>query len=164
MTTNRKYSLIAALALLAGCKMAETPDQAHTRMQSETNAAKPLIQAQLAKYVRGATSGNVDTLLSVYTEDAVLMPPNKPALTGRDKIRATFAAVGPYDITFATSSLTVNGDVAIERGIWQARMTPPGGTMSVLRDGKYLAHWHKVGGEWLMAEHIWNDDYRPMGM
>jgi ketosteroid isomerase-like protein len=163
MTNYRKYSLaIAALALLAGCK--ETPDQAHNRMQAETNAAKPLIEAQLAKYVRGASSGNTDSLLSLYTDDAVLMPPNRPAISGHDKIRAAFASVGSYGTTFATTSLMVTGDVAIERGIWQARMTPPGGSLAVVRDGKYLTHWHRVNGTWLMAEQIWNDDYKPMGM
>jgi ketosteroid isomerase-like protein len=163
MTNHAKYStMFAALALLAGCR--ETPERAAAHMQAETNAAKPLIQAQLAKYVRGATSGNTDTLLSLYTDDAVLMPPNRPAISGRDKIRAAFASVGSYGITFATTGLTVTGDVAIERGIWQARMAPPGGSLAVVRDGKYLTHWHRINGTWLMAEQIWNDDYKPMGM
>jgi len=146
---------LASLALVVAC--APSPS-------AQTEAARPLIEQQLGRYVRGAAMGNADSLLAVYAADAVLMPPNRPALTDREQQRAAFAATGPYEITFATRSLVVNGDVAIERGVWQATMQLPGTTMAVARDGKYLAHWHKVNGEWLMAEHIWNDDYRPLGM
>lgn len=155
---------LALLALVAACQRAETPEQAQARIQSETEAARPMLTTQLARYVRGAAMGNADSLLAVYTADAVLMPPNRPALATREQQRAAFAAVGPYNITFATRSLVVNGSDAIERGIWQAQMTPPGATMGIARDGKYLTHWRKVNGEWLMAEQIWNDDYQPMGM
>ena len=158
----KNLSWLAALLVVTACQ--ETPEQAQARVQSETEAARPLIQQQLGRYVRGASMGNADSLLAVYTADAIIMPPNRPALTTRDQQRAAFAAVGPYQVTFATHSLVVNGDIAIERGMWQATMSPPGSTMVMSRDGKYLAHWHRVNGEWLMAEHIWNDDYQPIGM
>ena len=153
---------LATLVLVAAC--AESPQRAQARIQQETEAARPFIQQQLGRYVRAAAMGSVDSMLLLYTEDAVLMPPNRPALANRDAVRAAFAAVGPYQVTFGTQSLVVNGDIAIERGIWQATMSPPGSGLAIARDGKYLAHWHKVDGQWLMAEHIWNDDYRPVGM
>jgi len=150
---------IAGLALVAAC--AESPSQADARMRAETEAARPLIAAQLARYVRGAAAGNADSMLAVYAPDAVLMPPNLRRM-GMDSARARAAAIGPYQISFTTQNLTVNGPIAIERGTWSAVMSPPGSAMAVVRDGKYLAHWHKINNEWLMVEHIWNDDYRPM--
>ena len=161
MTNTTKLSLsLAALALAAGCQMSETPEKAQARMQAETDAARPLIAAQLARYVRAAASGNADSMQVLYTPDAVIMPPNKPAAVGHDAIHASFAAVGAFQVAFATRSLTVNGDVAVERGIWQARIMSAGAGMAVARDGKYLTHWHKVNGQWLMAEQIWNDDFK----
>jgi ketosteroid isomerase-like protein len=151
--------LLACLVLVAACT--ESPEKAQARMQAEADAARPEIEAQMARYSRGAAMGNADTALSVYAPDATLMPPNLPAMN-LDSARARFAAVGPYRVSFATRSLEVNGPVAIERGVWSAEMSPPGFTFSIVRDGKYVAHWRRIDGQWLMVEHIWNDDYHTL--
>ena len=155
----RTMPWLGCLVLVAACT--ETPERMQARMQAETEAARPEIAAQLATFSRGAASGNADTMLSVYAPDAVLMPPNFPALDLAGA-RERFASVGPYRVSFASRSLEVNGPVAIERGIWSAEMQPPGFAFTIVRDGKYLAHWRRVDGRWLMVEHIWNDDYNTL--
>jgi ketosteroid isomerase-like protein len=157
-----RANLILTCLVLAACQGAEPPGQAQARMRAEADAALPQIQAQMATYVRAAASGNVDSMLSVYTSDAVVMPPNRPLVQGAAALRALVAGTGPFQVTLRTSDLTVNGPVAIERGTWTAVMSPPGTPMAVMRDGKYLAHWRLEDGAWRMAAHIWNDDYRPM--
>ena len=112
----------------------------------------------MARYSRGAAAGNADTMLAMYAPDAVVMPPSQKATT-LDSLRARFARIGPFRVSFATRSLTVNGPVAIESGIWSAIMSPPGSPLAIVRDGKYIAHWRKTNGEWKLVEHIWNDDY-----
>jgi len=155
----RTMPLLACLVLVAACT--ETPQKAQARMQAEATAARPEIEAQMARFARGAVMGNADTMLSVYAPDAILMPPNFPAMDLAGA-RERFAAVGPYRVSFATRSLEVNGPIAIERGVWSAEMQPPGYTFTLVRDGKYLAHWRKIDGQWLMVEHIWNDDYHTL--
>jgi len=151
--------LLACLVLVAACT--ESPEKAQARMQAEADAARPEIEAQHARFSRGAAAGNADTMLAAYAPDATLMPPNLPAMN-LDSARARFAAVGPYRVSFATRSLEVNGPVAIERGVWSAEMQPPGFSFTIVRDGKYLAHWRRIEGQWLMVEHIWNDDYHTL--
>jgi ketosteroid isomerase-like protein len=151
--------LLACLVLVAACT--ESPEKAQARMQAEADAARPEIEAQHARFSRGAAAGNADTMLAAYAPDATLMPPNLPAM-GLDSTRARFAAVGPYQVSFATRSLEVNGALAVERGVWSATLSPPGFTFAVVRDGKYLAHWRRINGQWLMVEHIWNDDYHTL--
>jgi len=153
---------LAGLVLAAACQRTETPEQAATRMRAEADSARPLIEAQMARYARAAAAGNADSMIAVFTPDAVLMPPNRPATVGAEQIRALVAGTGPFQVRFRTQSLTVNGPVAIERGAWTAAMTAPGSRFTLLRDGKYLARWQKVGDEWRMAEQIWNDDYKPL--
>jgi len=152
---------IACLALVTACT--ESPDKADARMKAEADAARPLIEAQMARYSRGAAAGNADTLLAMYAPDAVVMPPNQKLAT-MDSLRARFARLGPFQVSFATRGLTVNGPVAIERGVWSAVMSPPGAPLAVVRDGKYLAHWQRINNQWLMVEHIWNDDYQPVAL
>lgn len=156
MNTSKIMPWIACLALVTAC--AETPEKAQARMQAEADAARPLIEAQMARYSRGAAAGNADTLLAMYAPDAVVMPPNQK-ITSMDSLRARFARIGPFQVSFATHALTVNGPDAFERGVWSAVLSPPGAPLSVVRDGKYLARWRKIDGEWRIVEHIWNDDY-----
>jgi ketosteroid isomerase-like protein len=132
-------------------------------MKAEADAARPLIGAQLAQYSRGAAAGNADTMLAMYAPDAVVMPPNQKVTT-MDSLRARLARIGPFQVSFATRALTVNGPVAIERGVFSAVLSPPGAALAVVRDGKYLAHWQRINNEWLMVEHIWNDDYQPIAL
>jgi len=155
----RHLPLLACLVLVAACT--ESPQKAQARMQAETEAARPQIAAQLARFARGAAMGNADTMLSIYAPNAVLMPPNLQA-TDLSGARQRMAAIGPYQVSFATRSLEVNGNTAIERGVWSATMSPPGFAFSIVRDGKYLAHWRRIDGQWLMVEHIWNDDYHSL--
>jgi ketosteroid isomerase-like protein len=151
--------LLACLVLVAACT--ETPEKAQARMQAEAAAARPEIEAVMARFSRGAALGNADTALSIYAPDAVVMAPMFPAMD-LQTAREQFTAAGAYRVSFAIRSLEVNGPVAIERGVWSAEMAPLGFTYSIVRDGKYLAHWRKIGGQWLIVEHIWNDDFPPL--
>ena len=61
-----------------------------------------------------------------------------------------------------TASVVANGPIAVERGNWTFDFKPgkgaPPGMGAMTDQGKYLTHWHDVGGQWLMAEDIWNSD------
>ena len=155
---KRILPVLACLALVTACK--ETPEAAQARMRSEADAARPVIAGLMARYSRGAALGNADTMLAIYASDAVIMAPNHPVET-LDTLRARMARIGPFQVSFATHGLFVNGDDAIERGVFEATMSPPGARFAVVRDGKYLAHWRRSNGEWRIVEHIWNDDYPP---
>ena len=45
------------------------------------------IEAIHEQFVRHIEAGDTDSLAALYTEDAVLMPPNTSAVSGRDAIR-----------------------------------------------------------------------------
>ena len=155
----RPILCLACAVAVTGCS--ETPEKSQARMSAEADSARPMIEAQLARFARGAATGNADTMLAVYASDAVIMPPNLPAMDLAG-LRARFAAIGPYQVSFATRSLVVNGPIAVERGAWSAVLSPPGMQFAVVRDGKYVALWRRDGSEWKMTEHIWNDDYPAM--
>lgn len=76
-------------------------------LQDPRDAAKVFIEATAA--------GDAEALAALYTLDAVLMPPNAPAIHGRDAIRAVFAnnfAMGPNTIEFGNYKLDVSGNRA----------------------------------------------------
>jgi ketosteroid isomerase-like protein len=160
MCFTRWTTALAAAATLAACQKAETPEQAASRMQAESDSARTAIEAQNARFVRYVNANQLDSLVLLYTPDGVLLPPDVPAATGRDSMKARFAGfVAPGGtVTLTTANLTANGPIAIERGNWTYAAPAQGRTPAMQFAGKYLVHWHQVDGQWLFAEDMWNND------
>ncbi len=154
----RRLAVVFALAGLPACR--ESYPQRLERAREHARAAGLAIDEQHARYSRGAALGSADSIAILYAEDAVVMPPGAPMLTGRDSIRAMFAAWGPFTITFATQEVWATDGDAIERGTFAYTLTPPGGRPETHR-GKYLVRWERwerAAGQWLISQDIWNED------
>ncbi len=170
MRTTRWLAVPAALLLAAGCQPkgggAETPEQAQTRMDAESAAARTAIDSLEKEFMTHFNMGHGDIVAGYYTETAHVMPPNDKEAVGRQAIAAAMApffAMKPT-LTLASVSVEANGPVAIEQGTYSMSFTPPGAKEPMNDTGKYLAHWHNVGGHWLMAHDIWNSDMPAMPM
>ena len=104
-------------------------------------------------------AGDVDRLASLYTGNAIALPPDAPIARGQDSIRQLWAAVikdmGLKNVTLKTIDLDVNGDMACEVGQATLELVPPGGqrtTASV----KYVVVWQRFGAQWRLHRDIWN--------
>jgi len=153
---------LIALATLTACQQPETAEQMHARMQMESDSARVALEAKAAAFVEAFNAGNADAMAAFYAPDAVLMPPDMPAVMGRDAIRGgmegMLAGMPPGSV-FALRVLDVaaNGPIAVDRGEWSTTMPgPDGGSMETR--GKYLVEWHRIDGEWLIVSDIWNSD------
>jgi len=156
MSLRRPLGLFA-LCALAACQKAETPEQHAARIAAASDSAKTAIEAQNARFMRYTAAGQGDSTALLYTDDAMIMPPDAPMVTGRANIATAMNAMGVMPLNLHAVSVWSDGETAIERGTWDVSMTPPGGAPMSL-GGKYLVHWKKVGGEWLLHEDIWNND------
>ena len=158
--------IVAALAITA-CQKAETPVQAAARMEQESAAARTAIEATNARYGAFMAAGQADSVGSLHTEDAEVLPPNEPAVSGRANI-ATYMGrglgQGTFALTLASQAVMANGADAFERGNYTFAFTPgpsaPREMTAAADTGKYIAHWRNVDGQWLIAHDIWNSD-RP---
>lgn len=167
MICTRYFSAVVLVALV-GCQQAETPEQAMARMERESAAARAAIEAQNARFARFFAAGQADSMLTVYTEDAELLPPNAPAVSGRENIRqwlGTMVGTGTWSIAPTTVAVIANGPHAIERGRFIMSYTPgpnaPAGMTAMTDTGKFIAHWRNEDGQWRMAHDIWNSN-RPL--
>ena len=97
---------------------------------------------------------------ALYTEDAVLMPPNQPMVQGRAAIQ-TWKEASP---TFTEFNLTVEeidgrGDLAFVRGTYSLTMELEGAPEPIQDTGKFLDILQKQeDGSWLIAVDIFNSD------
>jgi ketosteroid isomerase-like protein len=150
---------IRTLALLAttlgitalACAKAATVDPA-----AEETAIRDIV----TRWNEHLVNKDDSAVAAIYAADAVLLPPNEPAVTGSSAIRQYWAALWPLNasLTITPGSVKISqaGDMAWEGGTWTYSAPSPAGP--VADNGKYLVVWHKVNGEWKVAQDIWNSN------
>jgi len=115
--------------------------------------------------IEAAEAGDVEALLELRTDDFVAMPPNHPPVRGKAEVegflRGMFSTLAVRE-TVRSESVTVDGSLAYDRGVFsgQATMKSSGDTISL--DGKYL--WIAVrgpDGAWKYAVQMWSDNSAP---
>jgi uncharacterized protein (TIGR02246 family) len=95
-------------------------------------------------------------MAALYTEDAKVLPPDAPIVSGRKAIeefwRTAANALGLIDATFKTIDLEIAGDTAYEIG--EADLKLSSGQAKV----KYLLVWlGSRDGQWRAHRDIWNN-------
>jgi uncharacterized protein (TIGR02246 family) len=151
-----KVAAIAAVGImaLAGCEHAA----------KDTAADEAAIRANTVAFEEGYNAGDGDALALLYAEDAVLLPPNAPAVSGRAAIGQFLAADSAnlrtaglkFDIP-GDGPVQISGDLAYESG--SATIVDAAGT--VVATGKYIGVFNKKDGRWLLVRDTWNMDAPP---
>lgn len=122
-----------------------------TSLSDVHNAIVAADKTFMKTFGRGDAAG----LAALYTENGQLMPPNIDFVTGKEAIRATFQAffdMGIKAIKLETIEVEGFEDTAIEVG----RHTLEGEGGQVLDQGKYIAIWKQVAGQWKVHRDIFN--------
>lgn len=114
---------------------------------------------ETAESFAAAANDDWGGVAAFYTEDAVLMPPNGPAVQGRAAIEAFFGAFPPMSgFTLNPVEIDGRGDLAFVRGTYSMTMEIEG-MPPVQESGKYIEIRRKQeDGSWLLAADIFNSD------
>jgi ketosteroid isomerase-like protein len=117
---------------------------------------RSIIERHNSDAARWYASGEIDSIASLFAEDAWQMPPNNPPLVGREAIRQFWRQAvkwGKWQFSLQAQDVSVSGPIAIERGKYVLNFVagpgaPPGMT-SFEDHGNYLVHWRRESdGEW----------------
>ena len=135
--------------------------------QVDTQADIQALKNSVEKFDVAINAGDFETLASLYTEDAIRMPPNRPAWVGNDAIRAGFKkGLEQYDIVVDNSAedVRVVGDWAFMRGVATVKLTPKTGDGPIKETSKWMGFWQRQrDGSWKIVSDIYNSDYPPPG-
>lgn len=159
----------ATLALACQTQEPATEQGSETSPALDAEAVRGSIMAKDQAFADAMVAGEVEPLVLQYTSDAVLLPPNGPKLEGSQAIRETFTEwfqQGPVtSMSLNSEEITVAaaGDYAYSVGTFTMSGAAPDGS-EWSDEGKYVAVWQNVDGDWKMAADIWNSSAPPPGM
>ncbi len=147
-----RFSILAiALAMLSFAISCQKQD---------TEADIEVIKNLTEEYDAAINSGDLDSLVSLYTDDAVRMSPNMPALVGKDAIRSVMqSSFKKYtiDLKKTIEEVIVCDDLAFVRGTSTVTSTPKVGGEPIRHTGKWVTfNKRQPDGSWRIYRHIYN--------
>jgi uncharacterized protein (TIGR02246 family) len=124
---------------------------------ADTAAIETIQQRFAAAFLRR----DFEALAALYTEDAVLMPPNAPAVQGRAAVKAWMAAFPTITgLTISIDRIEGRADLAYVRGAYTMTLRPEGAEAPVTVRGKYMEiRRRQSSGEWLLEADMFNSDH-----
>jgi len=97
----------------------------------------------------------------LYAEDASLLPPNEPIVTGRENIKNYWQGAldaGTTNVSVSTISTGSDGDLGFEIGHFELSYPGPDGEM-IVEKGKYTELLKRTAdGKWISIYGMWNSD------
>ena len=149
-----QLSRIATVLVLVSLAACQPPGPA--ALSEEDIAA---IEVTSEAFLKAVLASDWTAVAATYTDDAVLMPPNGPAVEGRANIQTFFESFPPLnEFNLSNVETTGRGDLAYVRGTYKMTIAPEG------RDkfddsGKYLEIRRKqADGSWLIARDMFSSD------
>ncbi|MCU0976503.1 MAG: nuclear transport factor 2 family protein [Steroidobacteraceae bacterium] len=96
---------------------------------------------------------------NLLTENARFLPPNQPAIEGRQAIVEHYKGSVDNALGFEVAPQTrvMLGNVGIAEGSYKVRNTQTG---EYIEDGKFMTVWVNQDGQWKLARLMTNTDYK----
>lgn len=138
--------LSTAITGLVLCCLAAAPAGA--------DPVREAVEAGNRAFAAAFAAGDAAGVAALYTEDAVLVPPGAPLVTGRPAVAAFWQGAmdgGTKAATLATAEVESAGDLAYELGT--AKLTAGDGSVS---EARYIVVWKRVAGRWYLHRDVWN--------
>jgi uncharacterized protein (TIGR02246 family) len=146
-----------------GCLALLLLTSACNQQTADTRAAdESAVRDADAQWAKTAGANDLDGTVSYYTDDASLLPPNAPIATGKQAIRAVWAALLTPDATVSwqatKAEVARSGELAYVMGVYQITPKDPQGK-SMADRGKLVEVWKKqADGKWKTVADIFNSD------
>jgi ketosteroid isomerase-like protein len=150
------FAIAGVVAAATGC--AQTPPA------PDMAADQAKLQSDALIWFEHYAKADADGMAKLYAEDALLMPPGAPAVTGRPGIKTFLgedaAKSKAAGISLKNGSVTgtgVHGDSGWISGTYKV-VDASGATID---GGSYLSVHRRTNGAWLYIRDIWNSDRPP---
>ena len=151
--------LVILLCFTFGCQQGgEVAEEPAVDIEADTTALKKIEE----EWTAASISGDIDKLVSFFTDNAVNIPPNEPALIGKEAIRSWFQQSSDQftmEQEGTVEDVQVSGDLAFTRGTETIIFTPKAGGESLKAKDRWVTIYRKQSdGTWKCICNIWSYD------
>ena len=153
---------LTAIALTAACMKEPDAEGTATAGGSVTSdaEARDAVRRQAARMVAAWPTENLDSIMPLFADDAVLLFPDMPDARGqsavREALKAAFDAGNIESIETEIDTIEVFDDVAYEWGDYRERFVETG-KPAVSVEGRYLMRWQRQSdGTWRVTRFAGN--------
>lgn len=130
--------------------------------QKAASADEAAIAKVRTAYNSAVSAQDAAAVAKLYAPDGIEMPPNAPAVKGRaaiEKFHKDLAQqVMIHGSTIKATATRVSGNLACDVGTYTQQVMPMKGGGITEDHGKYVVILRKDGGNWLIADAIYNSD------
>ena len=113
------------------------------------------IRQLVSTWMAASKAGDVETVLSLMSDDVVFLVPGQPVMRKTDFAAAAQAQSGQrtpqFDGTSEIQEIKILGDWAFMWSKLTVVVTPPGGAQPMTRAGHTLSILKKQNGKWVLA-------------
>ncbi len=152
---------ILPLILLLGLTVSCQQQGEKVDVEADIAAIKDLVN----QYGAAVNAGDLDLWISLWADNGIQMPPNAPAVIGKEQIRTeneSMFAEFVLEMVVTNKEVRVAGDLAFARGTYTLSLTPKAGGEIIQIDGKWLSILERQDdGSWKFARDIYNDNAPP---
>lgn len=148
MKAGSYFFLLVAGFFFLSCSQPNHIDQA---------ALEAKIGEANGKWMAALEQGNAAGVAECYTEDSQFMPPNAPALKGREGVKTFMDGMMKAGVKkIRLKSIEIEGDEkrALETGEYQVMVEGD----KVVDQGKYLVEWKNRNGKWYFHRDMFNSN------
>ena len=133
--------------------------------KQDTEADIAAINELYKQATLACSTGDSELYLSLFTEDAVVMATELPAINGKEELRPLIEGLfGMFDLElpYTVDKVEVPGDWAFARSSFQYSMTLKEGGETTTRAGKELDIFKRqADGSWKIYMECWSYDAPP---
>ena len=112
-------------------------------------------------FAKALLAGDAQAAANLYDENASLLPPNEPIVTGRENIKAYWQGAidaGIVGVSVKTISADSDGDLGYEIGAYELKLKTENDSI-VVDTGKYTEILHRNSeGQWISLYGMWSNN------
>lgn len=124
----------------------------------DVEAEKQKIAEAARAFSQAYMDGDLEKQMSYYTQDAVIIPGNRPMISGIEAVTRYWNIAADIKVLqhrSISSQLEITGNLASDYGIYEGVSVRQGDTTSFR--GQYVITWRKeADGQWRMAVDMWS--------
>lgn len=157
----KKLLMLIPLVFLCclGCQQGE---RVLVERKADVEADIQAIRNITDKWQIAINAGDLDTLMSFYSDDAVKIPPNEPAVAGKEAIRRGYKKLFEENVRqeiHVIADIKISGDLAVTNTTWTLPNAPETAEGSSKPTGNWIRIFRKQpDGSWKIIYMMWSDE------